>query len=205
MKKFLLLLPLLLTVGCASVLSPGPAPVRLQLSPPLPERMAERPQGPLNRQIIVALPIAGRAIDSDSIALVFHEREVRVLADARWAGTVPYMVQRGLIAALEATGALSGVADESVGIASDVRLLSDIRQFSLHYATEGTTPTAVFSAAFRLLNLSNGKIMAMRDVDVRIPADGRDNAALARAMEAAFGRGLAEVAPWVIEEMRKLR
>jgi len=159
----------------------------------------------LERQIVVAMPVAGRAIDADTIALVFHGREVRILADARWTGAVPYIVQRSLIAALESTNALSGVMDESAGIASDARLLSEIRQFSLHYADERTPPTAVFAATFRLLNLSNGRIMGMRDVDIRVPADGRDNAALARAMEIALGRGLAELAPWTIEEMRKLR
>ena len=193
---------MLLAVGCANVLSPGPPPVRLQLSPAMPERMAQRP---LNRQIVVAMPIAARSLDADTIALVFHGREMRVLADARWAGTVPYIVQRSLIAALEAANAFSGVADESAGIASDVRLLSDIRQFSLHYAEEGATPTAVFAATFRLLNLSNGRIINMRDVDMRIPAQGRDNAAMAQAMETALGLGLAEITPWVVEEMRNVR
>jgi ABC-type uncharacterized transport system auxiliary subunit len=162
-------------------------------------------QRPLNRQIIVAMPIAARALDADTIALIFHGREMRVLADARWAGTVPYMVQRSLIAALEASNAFSGVADESAGIASDVRLISDIRQFSLHYDAEGAVPAAVFAATFRLLNLSNGRIMNTRDVDIRVPAQARDNAALAQAMEAALGLGLAEVTPWVVEGVRSLR
>jgi ABC-type uncharacterized transport system auxiliary subunit len=168
----------------------------------MPEKMTERP---LNRQLIVARPVAGREIDADTIALLFHGREVRVLADARWTGTVPSIVQRSLIRALESANALSGVADESAGIASDARLLSDIRQFSLHYADEGTKPTAVFIATFRLLSLSSGQIMGMRDVDIQVPAEDRDNAALARAMEIALSRGLAQVVPWVVEEMRKLR
>jgi len=197
-----MLLALFFVSGCASVLSPGPAPVRLQLSPPMPERMAMRP---MNRQVVVAMPVASRALDADTIALVFHGREVRVLADARWTGTVPYIVQRSLIAALEAVGAFSGVADENAGIASDVRLLSDIRQFSLHYAAEGATPTAVFAGTFRLLNFANGRIISMRDVDIRVSAEGRDNAALAQAVESALGLGLAEVTPWVVEEMRRLR
>ena len=53
-----LILSLFLVSGCASMLSSGPAPVRLQLSPPMPESMAQRP---LNRQIIVVMPIAARA------------------------------------------------------------------------------------------------------------------------------------------------
>ncbi|MCL1940168.1 MAG: ABC-type transport auxiliary lipoprotein family protein [Desulfovibrionaceae bacterium] len=202
------LLPLLLCCcmlwagGCVNPLNPGPPPVRLQLSPAMPERMAERP---LNRQLIVAMPVAGREIDADTIALLFHGREVRILADARWTGTVPFIVQRSLIRALESANALSGVADESAGIASDARLLSDIRQFSLHYADEGARPVAVFSATFRLLSLSSGQIIGVHDVDIQAPADGRDNTALARAMETALGQGLAQVVPWVVEEMRGLK
>lgn len=192
---------LLWVSGCAGLFNPGPPPSRLQLSPPMPAKMAEKP---FNKQLVVATPLAGREIDSDNIALVFNEREVRVLADARWTGTAPSLVQRNVIAALESAGALSGVADESAGIAADARLLSDIRQFSLHYTEEGGMPGAVFEGTFRLLNLSTGKVVGIRSVDIKVPASSRDKTALVRAMETALGQGLHQIVPWIVEEMRKI-
>lgn len=185
--------------ACASILNPGPPPLRLQLSPPMPGSMMDKP---LDRQLVVATPVAGRDVDSDAISLVFSGREVRILAGARWTGTVPHLVQRHLIFALESANALAGVADETAGLAPDARLLSEIRQFSLHYAEEGAIPVAAFAATFRLVGFSTGRVMGVRSVEIRAPAEGRDPSALARAMESALGRGLEQIVPWVVQTMR---
>lgn len=187
--------------ACGALFDPGPPPARLQLNPAMPAKTAA---APVNKQLTVATPLAGRDIDSDRIALVFHGREVRALADANWTAPVPYMLQRDLIAAFEASGVLLGVGDESAGIASDARLLSDIRQFSLLYAEEGGVPAAVFEATFRLMSLSTGRIMGVHEVNVRVPAGGKDNAALVNAMESALGKGLRDVVAWAEGTMRRM-
>ncbi len=189
--------------GCASVLDPGPPPARLQIAPSMPAKMAA---SPLNRQLVVATPTAGRALDSDRIALLFDNREIRYLADTRWADTVPLLVQRNLIAAVEASNVVRGVSDETAGIAADARLLTEIRQFSLQYATsQDQPPTAVFEAVFRLVNLSNGKILGTRTVKTTAPALGRDNASLVQASETALTQALAETMPWIAERMRTVQ
>lgn len=197
-----ILLASLLLSACAAMFSPGPPPSRLQLSPAMPGKMAGTP---LNKQLVVATPLAGSEIDSDSIALVFNGREVRYLADARWTSPVPSLLRRNLIEALEATGALRGISDEMAGIAANARLLTDVRQFSLHYSADNSPPVAVFDATFRLLNLSDGKIAGTKTVEVKTPASGTDKAALVRACETALEKALAETASWVVEEMRRMK
>lgn len=185
--------------ACGALFDSGPPPSRLQLNPAMP---AKTSTAPVNKQLTVVTPLAGRDIDSDRIALVFHGREVRALADANWTAPVPYMIQRNLIAAFESSGVLLGVGDESAGIASDARLLSDIRQFSLLYAEEDGIPAAVFEATFRLMSLNNGRIIGVHEVNVRVPADGKDNAALVTAMESALAKGLSDVVAWAERTMR---
>ena len=191
-----------LTAACTSFLALGPAPSRMQLIPAMPGQITNKP---LNKQIIVSTPVAGSDIDSDSIALVFNNREVHYLSGVRWSSPVPDIIQRSLIDALAATNALRGVADERAGIMADARLLCDIRQFSLHYDVPEGIPTAVAAAHFRLINLFNGSIMGMRSVSVTVPAGGRDDRALAAACEAALSRFLAEVAPWVAQTLASVR
>ena len=188
--------------ACALMLDPGPAPARLQLQPAMPGPMAGKPSG---KQLVVAMPLAGRDIDTDSIALVFNGREVRYLAGARWTSPAPNILQRALIDGLTATNSLRGVTDESAGIVADAKLLCDLRQFSLHYGDPKGTPTAVLEASFRLLNLSSGSIMATRNVRIEVPASGRDNAALVTACETALSRCLAEISPWVVQNMGNAR
>ena len=191
------LLPLVLC-SCASLLDPGPPPARIQLSPTMPGPLMSKP---LNKQVVVAMPQAGRDIDTDGIALLFNNREIRHLSGARWASPVPQMLQRELIDALTATNGLRGVAGESAGIAADARLLCDIRQFSLRYASAEAIPTAVLTATFRLLDLSSGAILDTKNVSIEVPATGRDNAAVAVSGETVLSRCLAEVAPWVVHTL----
>lgn len=179
--------------SCASMLSPGPPPARLQLAPSMPPQLSAKP---LDKQLVVAMPLAGRDIDTDSIALVFHDREVRYLSGVRWVSAVPHMLQRSLIDAFVSANVLRGVTDESAGIAATAKLLCDVRQFSLHYADPKGPPTAVIIAHFRLLNLANGAITGTRIVEVKVPASGSGNLALVSASEAALSRCLAEVVPW---------
>ena len=188
--------------GCGKLLDPGPPPTRIQLSPAMPGKVGGKA---LDKQLVVALPLAGRDIDTDGIALVFNGREVRYLAGMRWTSAVPQLVQRNLIDALEATGGLRGVADETAGISANAKLLCQIKQFSLHYADANSAPTATFTASFRILNLANGTVVATKVVDVSTGAGGKDDAALVRAAETVLGKALAEAAPWVVQEMRNIR
>jgi cholesterol transport system auxiliary component len=159
----------------------------------------------LNKQLVVALPAAGRDIDTDSIALLFNNREIRYLSGVRWTSPAPNILQRSLIDALTAAKSLRGVTDESAGILADAKLLCDLRQFSLHYPDSEGAPTAVITGIFRLLNLSGGSIMDVRRVHVEVPASDRDTSALALACETALSRCLAEVTPWVIQTMARSR
>ena len=188
--------------GCASMLDPGPAPARLQLTPTMPSAMMGKP---LNKQLVVAMPLAGRDIDTDNIALIFNSREVRYLAGARWTSPAPHILQRALIDALSATNSLRGVTDETAGITADAKLLCDMRQFSLQYADAKGVPTAVLAANFRLLNLSNGSIIGTHSVNISVPANGRENVALVTACETALSRCLAEISPWVIQTLGRSR
>lgn len=199
---WLLLLAVLCLPGCSTLLSPGPPPARLQLAPALP---AATGLGAPGKQIVVSTPAAGRAFDTDRIALTFNGLEVRYLADARWTASVPALTQRAFIETLESAGAAGGVSDEVAGLAADVRLMTDIKDFSLHYPAEDAAPTAVFSANLRLLNLYTGKIIGVRKIESRVPAAGKDAAALARACESALEKALADMAPWVAESMRRLK
>lgn len=192
-----LALSFLLLAGCAGVFSVGPAPKRMFLNPEPPARMAgtKATQG---TQIIVSLPTAWLAVDTDAIALLFPNREIRYLSGVRWAGSVPSLVQSFLIDALSATGAFQGVAGDSTGIYAQVRLSCDIRQFLLRYDDPNQPPTAVFDATFRLINLRNGEIIGTLPVLLTTPATGTSTHELVTASEKVMAETLAKVAAWSV-------
>ncbi len=182
--------------GCAAAFNPGPAPTRLQLHPALPGRIA---QTPAHDQITVGRPSAGPDLDTDQIRLVFGRREIRYLADARWTVPAPMLAQRACIDALTASGAFSGVSDETVGLASGIKLVIDLRDFGLHYAKEGAVPTAEFEANFQLLRLNDGMVLASTSLRTSAQAASGSPDALAAACEDALSQALAKLAPWAAE------
>lgn len=196
----LLCVCLLLPACVSNMLNPGPPPARLALAPALP---APLPGNVLDKQLVTALPVCGAELDTDRIATVFADREVRYLAGTRWTGSAPVLLKALLIEALEATGGLRGVGDEMSGLSADARLLTDLRKFALYYEREGAMPVALFEANFRLLNLRTGKVMASLAVSERVAVAGNGRGELAKAMETALQRSLQTLAPWVVEEMRR--
>ena len=198
----LLCMTLLLGACFGAILDPGPAPTRLALAPALPAPMAG---AATDKQLVVAMPVCGSELDNDRIATVFAGREIRYLGDTRWTSSVPVLLRTTIIEALEATGGLRGVGDELAGLASDARLLTDLRKFALYYESENAAPVAAFEASFRLLNLRDGKVMASLTVSEKAGATGHEKADLARAMEAALQQALAKLAPWTLQEMRRLK
>lgn len=197
-----LLCALLLPACVGNALNPGPPPTRLALTPALPGAL---PGAPVDKQLVVAVPVSGSELDNDRIALVFSGREVRYFAQARWTGSVPGLLRTRIIEALESTGSLRGIGDEMAGLSADARLLTDLRKFALYYENENGAPVAVIEASFRLLNLRDGKVAGALTVAERVAAADNGETALAGAMEEAMKKCLDTLAPWVVGEMRRLK
>jgi cholesterol transport system auxiliary component len=196
--KFFPLLAVLLLSACGGILNPGPPPARIQLNPDMPGKAAFQ----INKQLVVAMPQAEGDADSESIDLLFQGRELRHLAGARWISPAPRMIQRSVIEAIQASGGLSGVADEFAGISARARLLCDLRRFCLRYGPETAPPAAWFQATLRLVDQSNGRLLGTTSLDISVPAASNDTSALIQAMESALQEALAGITAWTLERMR---
>jgi cholesterol transport system auxiliary component len=196
--KRLFLLVFLLLPACGGLLNPGPPPARVQLNPAMPDKVSST----VKKQLIIAVPQTEGDMDADGIALLFHGRELRHLSGVRWISPVPGMIQHAIIDALQASGGLSGVADDMAGISANARLLCDLRRFCLRYDTENAPPTAWFYATLRLVDQSNGRLMGAISLDIAVPAASTDTPALLQAMESALQQALADITAWTLDRMR---
>ncbi len=187
--------------GCAGLLEPGPPPARVQLHPTMPDRLPFT----VNVQLIVAQPQAGRDLDTDGMALLFNGREIRYLSGLRWNMSLPTLLQSKLVDAVQASGCLRGVADDTSGINATARLLCDVHQFSLQYTNEQQAPTAVVEFVLRLVDQRNGSLIGTKTVAARIPAAGTDTTNLVQAYEDALSAALDEAARWIGERLAKKR
>ena len=202
LRALLLVAATALLGGCITLIDTGPAPVRMQLNPPMPQATQAKP---LPTQLMVMRPNATATVNRDAVALLFNNREVRYLANVRWEGTAPQLIQQALVQAFETAQVFRGVAPDGSGIADDMRLMTDIRQFVLRYVDEKGLPTAVFAAQFQLVDTGTGTVLDSLTVETTAPASGRDNHALVAACEAALGKALAQVVPWAAKTATKAK
>ena len=202
-RSIQVLVPLMLAAclcSCFPRLLPGDAPTLVRLNPAMPGNMSG---GQPKQQITVGIPQLAQDIDNDRITVILKGREVRQLSGARWSAGLGSVVNDCIVRALESTQAFAGVSGEVDGLVSQRRLNSEIRLFALEYASETDSPTARFSAVFRLLDARQAKIVATRQVDVSVPAAGTDTTALVSALEQALEKGLAEMSAWVVANINR--
>ena len=188
--------------GCASFLSPGDPPARLNFAP---EFTATVPGTARTRamQVVVSRPSLPTELSGDSIILLINQREMRRLAGYRWASSVPDILERAIVAAFNQSGAFAAVASSTSGITSRFHLLADVDQFAMRVPqTSENRPagpsTAIIRGTFRLVNHTEGKTLATLPVSVEQGATASDSNAMAEAMEKATVRMMEEVVPWAV-------
>ena len=183
-----LLVASLAGLGCSFPLLGGRTPPRL--FDVVPPRQFDQPLPKVSWQLAVEEPLAGRAIDTDRIALRPGPHELRYYADARWADRAPRLVQSLLVEAFEESGAIVRVARQSVGFASDYVLRGEIREMeALLGERPGAGPRVRVRVTLRLLRSPRGEIVDTRTFSAERRAGG---STIDRVVE-AFGDALRDV------------
>ena len=199
MCKASLCFALLMLAGCINLINTPPAPKRVLLSPPLPEKIeATRTK---QMQIMVSQPSAWIAIDTDAIALLLPNREIRYLSGVRFAGTMPRLAQGFLVDALTSTEAFQGVGTDSSGIVANSRLFGDVRIFALRQDEEGKPPTSIFEGTFRLLDRQNGIVLGTLPINLSQQATDTSLQAMLAAHEIVIGKLLEQISSWVVKTL----
>ncbi|WP_068085757.1 ABC-type transport auxiliary lipoprotein family protein [Polycladidibacter stylochi] len=150
-----------------------------------------------SQQILVAQPIALQALDTSHIAVSEVGPSYTYYPKVAWSDSLPKVFQANLVAALEDTGGLNGVALPGQGLLIDYQLQTTIRRFEVQ-----TQPKqALVEVAVRLVNDHNGKTVAYRLFRSQVPAktlavnDGVD------ALNAASDQVLLDMTGWVLTRL----
>ncbi|MDR3073946.1 MAG: ABC-type transport auxiliary lipoprotein family protein [Deltaproteobacteria bacterium] len=179
--------------GCA-VLDPGPPMVRVMLPVELP--VADKAE-PLPAQVLVALPVADAAVDTDRIMALMHGYELRALDAAKWASPAPVMLQRLLVDSLDASRRFAGVGREESGLDAAIRLTADIRRFYLRYGEAAGAPVAEFSMALALVDSRSDTVFKRTAVSVEQACAGNSLKDFVAAFSVVVSKGLLLSREWV--------
>jgi cholesterol transport system auxiliary component len=178
--------------GCAA-LGGTPAPLdTFELTAP-----AVTAQGPQRSriQVLVAEPLALKALDSENVVVRPSANAVEYLSGAQWVDRLPRVVQARLAETLQATGRLGGVGRPGEGLAIDYQLVTEIRSFEVRVDGARRAQVELF---VKLLNDRNGTVRASRGFVGQAPIAGEGNAAFITALDRAFGQVAGEITSWAL-------
>lgn len=174
--------------GCAALGGVQPTADTYDLGIPEVDTKRQR-----NVQILIAEPVALKAVDAQDIVIETGPREIQYLGDARWADRLPRLVQQRLADAFQNTGAFAGVGLPGQGLAIDYQFITEIRSF----AASGRTGIAQVSISAKLLDDRNGDVVSSRVFTATARASSREPDAYVAALDSAFASVARDMIDWV--------
>lgn len=149
-------------------------------------------------QILVPEPRALQALNTDSIAVRPTAQTISYYGKVKWSDRLPRVLQTRIVQAFEDTGRVHAAGFPGEGLLINYQLPIEIRNFELH--SEGA-PTAVIEVAARILDDSNGRVVATRIFRAEARAGGDSVDAAVAAMDVALKQVLDELIRWVVAEI----
>jgi phospholipid/cholesterol/gamma-HCH transport system substrate-binding protein len=147
--------------------------------------------------LIVPEPTTLLAFNTDKILTQPAPDETLPLENARWADSLPILVQAQLLQTFENAGYAQSVSQTPGAFAGAYELRIDIRQF--HVSTSGE-PTAEITFSVKLLD-QDGEVIDSQEFKTSVPIEGDDTRAYVDALSAAFDKMELELLKWTVAEL----
>ena len=138
-------------------------------------------------RLTVELPTTSPELDTHRIALI-RGRGIRdYYAGARWADFLPVMAQDSIIKTLDGTGLFKAVVASQTGLAADMSLKLEIRDFQAEYSKDGAAPIVRVQLVASLVNRSDRNVISSFHAGVSSSQAANDSLpAIHAAFNAAF-------------------
>ncbi len=144
----------------------------------------------LDAVLTVARPEAGPGLDGDAIVVGLPSARLDRVAGARFAASVPELLEAELVAALGARGGWRAVASDHSAFSGTYLLQTEIRHFSADYAAVGTAPVVRVVIHAELGRVRDRHLVATVDAVGEAPASADRQAAIVAAFGTAMGQAV---------------
>lgn len=147
-------------------------------------------------QLVVEVPTASGAINSDRILAQPSPLQVQYLPEARWVDAAPVLMQTLIVMTLQNSGYFRLVGRDDAGLAPDYALVSDLFAFQVEGGPAGTPMQVHVGVNATLIRVEDGSILSTHQFDQTVPLAADDTASIITAFNAATSQVLADVAVW---------
>ena len=180
--------------GCVSLLpDPAPSDVVYRLS----ASNEGVPQSPTAKVVRIDRPRAASVFQGQDVVISPDGRRLASAAQAKWAESIPDMVQNSFVDVLAERSGLVGVIPSS-GARTDTRVHLTIKSFEARFDQgEDAAPMSVVHYAVTLSNASNRNLLSTFDVKKTVRSSDIRVSTIVEAMDEANQQALNEIADWL--------
>jgi cholesterol transport system auxiliary component len=152
---------------------------------------------PARDRLLVEVPTAPGAINTDRILVKSDPLRVQYLPGARWVDPVPVLVQAMVAESFANSGSFLFVGTSSATVLPDFALLLDVRAFQAEVGPVAGSPVrVVVRMDATLVRDIDRQIVATRRIESSASTAVEDAAGIVRAFDAAMQNVLSELTDW---------
>lgn len=164
---------------------------------PTPQFVSGRNETQVEWRLAVARPIASGPVATPRILVRPAPSEIEVYPQAQWSEPAPGLIAQALMQALEADGRIASLGRSSAGLVRDFELTTELRDFQIELAG-GTAAVVRIKAS--LVAYPEGRLVASRVFETRVPAEGQQVSEAVTAFSEALTQALPQIADWIVLE-----
>ena len=148
--------------------------------------------------LAILRPDVAPGLDSERIALSQPDGSMDFYAKAVFADRVPVLVQQALMDGFEASGRIDAVAPEQAALHADYNLVTEIKDFSAHYAQADGVPRVTVSLTAKLTTAHGRAIVASFSSNQTSNAAANSAGAVAQALQQGLGAAVTQIVAWAL-------
>ncbi len=198
-RRLLLALVALAPASCSLLPSGGPAPRIYTLTPAADFPAAGNRRVPW--QLLVDVPTATSALDTERIALSRSATTVDYFAGAVWTDRAPVLVQSLLVESFENSGRITAIARESLALRADYILRPELRHFEAVYGGSAA-PMVKVAIGIKLVKMPDRSITAQRSFEATVAAPENQVPAIVDAFDQALHQVMRDIVEWTLSAGR---
>jgi len=151
----------------------------------------------VNKQLLIDVPVAAGATDTERIALMKTAVTLDYFADAAWTDRAPVLVQSLLVESFENSGKIGAIGRDTVALRADYVLTSELRDFTAIYGAGGA-PTVHVRLGVKLVRMDDRRIVGQRQFEAAEAAKQDAIIPVVDAFDAALRHVMTEIVTWTL-------
>lgn len=152
----------------------------------------------LQRDLIIEIPNASGALDTDRIMIRPNPLQAQYLPGARWSDNTPVMLQTLMLRSIENANALRYVGRRPLASSGDFALVSELTDFQAELDTETDSATIRLRLVARIVREADAGIVATRVFTSSAVAGDLETLALVETFNTAAAPLMRDLTGWVM-------